>query len=71
MSWGLPNVGEADRLLRLLIGVGLMFLFALEPPMAYLGFLALVPLATALVRRCVLWRLLGISTVEPAPRPGA
>jgi hypothetical protein len=71
MAWGVPNVGETDRLLRLLVGVGLLFLFALEPPWAYLGFLALVPLLTALIRRCVLWRALGISTVEPAPRAGA
>jgi hypothetical protein len=71
MTWGVPNVGETDRWFRLLVGVGLMFLFALEPPWAYLGFLALVPLLTALFRRCVLWRALRISTVKPAPRSGA
>jgi hypothetical protein len=47
------------------------FFCAAAPPWGCSGFLALAPMPTVLVGCCVLWRVLGISTVEPTPRAGA
>ena len=53
------NIGKIDRTLRIMAGVGLL-LWALVfsgPVWAYLG---IVPLATALIRWCPLYTLLGM-----------
>lgn len=56
-----PNVGTTDRLVRLIIGAGLVgaTLFGAIGPWGWIG---LVPLATGALRYCPAYRLFGLST---------
>lgn len=57
------NVGSFDRILRVVIGLGLLALFfVLDAPLKYIGLVGLVPLATAALNSCPLYTLLGINT---------
>ena len=57
------NVGTADRIIRLVLGVMALGLYgALESPWKYLTLLGLVLIATAISRFCPLYRVLGLST---------
>jgi hypothetical protein len=48
-----PNVGNIDRVLRALIGIGLLsLLFILEGNARWWGLVGIVPLATAVFRWC-------------------
>lgn len=60
------NEGAIDRILRVIVGAGLLSLAFIGPetPLAYLG---LVPLLTGLVGWCPLYALLGLNTC-PAKR---
>ncbi|MGD0187554.1 MAG: DUF2892 domain-containing protein [Roseiarcus sp.] len=60
------NVGTLDRIVRVVLGVALIA-FALgfiAPGTGYnwLGWIGLVPLATAAVGSCPIWSVLGVST---------
>lgn len=57
------NVGGIDRLLRIAAGAGLLALvFLLETDARWWGLAGIVPLATALLRFCPIYPLLGLST---------
>ena len=62
-----PNVGPADRALRVVLG---LFLIALAVfggvPWGWLG---IIPLATAFLGSCPLYTLLGISTCRVRGAP--
>ena len=59
------NVGSADKILRIVVGLGLLsLLFVLEAPMKYLGLIGLVPLATSLMGWCPLYTLIGVNTCK-------
>ena len=63
------NVGTTDRQVRLVLGVLLLAFAALSShPLHLLGLVGIVPLATAALRVCPLYSLLGISTC-PASAP--
>jgi hypothetical protein len=65
------NVGSIDRMLRIVVGIGLLALFfVLEGNARYLGLIGLVPLATGLFRFCPAYALFGLSTC-PMERKGA
>jgi hypothetical protein len=55
------NEGAADRVLRVVLGVGLLSLTVLGPATPW-GFLGLVPLTTGLLGSCPLYTLLGLRT---------
>ncbi len=55
------NVGGLDRILRIIIGLGLLSLVFIGPKTAW-GWLGLIPLGTALLGWCPPYALLGIST---------
>jgi hypothetical protein len=55
------NVGTVDRIVRAVLGVGLLSLTIAGPASAW-GYLGLVPLLTAAVGTCPLYTALGIST---------
>ena len=55
------NIGTVDRVLRIVVGLALLGLFAAGSIGAW-GLIGIVPLGTALVRFCPLYRLLGVST---------
>lgn len=58
------NVGPIDRVLRVIVGIGLIGLAA-SGTIGWWGYLGLIPLLTAVVRLCPLYALLGISTCTP------
>ena len=55
------NEGALDRVLRVIVGVGVMSLPFVGPQSAW-GYLGLIPLATGLIGSCPAYQLLGIST---------
>jgi hypothetical protein len=57
------NVGGIDRVFRVLIGLALLW-FALLSGHAYawIGWIGVIPLLTAVVGSCPLYSLLGMST---------
>jgi hypothetical protein len=60
------NVGGIDRILRIVIGLGLLSLVFIGPKTAW-GWVGLVPLGTALIGWCPPYALLGISTCGTKP----
>ncbi len=57
------NVGSLDRIVRVLFALALFSLFfVLEGPIRYVGLAGLVPLLTAGLGFCPLYRLLGVNT---------
>ena len=60
MSLFPTNIGKVERIVRALLGVGILSLTVVGPrsPWAYLG---LLPLLTALLGWCPLYSLLGLS----------
>lgn len=63
------NIGTLDRIIRIVIGIGLVA-FVFFGPETRWGWLGLVPLLTGVVGYCPLYRLLGIRTRhdDGAPR---
>lgn len=55
------NVGSADRVLRIALGVGLLAI-AFVGPRTPFGYIGLVPLLTGLFGTCPLYSVLGINT---------
>lgn len=59
----MKNMGTLDRVVRVVIGLVLLsLLVVLHGGARYIGLVGLIPLATALVGFCPLYRLLGIRT---------
>jgi len=70
------NVGNVDRLIRIVVGLGLLSLvFILEGNARWWGLVGLLPLVTGLIGWCALYVPLGIDTchsghdVPGAPHP--
>lgn len=58
------NMGNADRALRVIVGVALLSLWFFDPSnLVYL--IGLVPLATAFVSYCPLYSVFGFRTIRP------
>lgn len=55
------NVGTIDRALRVVVGLGLLSLAFIGPRTPF-GYIGLVPLLTAGVGFCPLYRIIGLST---------
>jgi len=57
------NVGSADKIVRIVVGIGLLSLFfILEGSMKFLGLIGIVPIATALMGWCPLYSVIGVNT---------
>lgn len=58
------NIGTVDRILRIVLGCVLIgfALLATDVPYSYLGWIGVIPIATAIVNFCPLYTLLGIKT---------
>ena len=56
-----PNVGGVDRILRLVVGLGLISLVFVGPQTPW-GWIGLIPLFTAVFKFCPAYPILGIST---------
>lgn len=57
----MKNVGNIDRTLRILIGLGLIAITQVGPQTPW-GWIGVVPLLTAFVGFCPLYKLLGLNT---------
>jgi hypothetical protein len=55
------NVGDADRAIRIMLGLALISL-AFVGPRTIWGLVGVIPLVTAFIRICPLYALLGLST---------
>lgn len=59
------NVGTVDRIIRVIVGVGLLA-FALMGPAdigwKWVGYIGVIPLLTAIFSTCPLYSLLGMSS---------
>ncbi len=55
------NEGAVDRVVRIVVGVGLLSLVFVGPQTAW-GYIGVVPLATGLLGSCPAYQLFGIST---------
>lgn len=63
------NVGNADRIVRVIVGLALLsLLFVLNGSARWWGLIGLVPLATSAVRFCPLYRMVGLSTCPLAAK---
>ena len=58
------NVGAADRVVRVILGIALLAFFFLAPdgPWPWVGLIGIVPLLTAAIGSCPLYTILGLST---------
>jgi hypothetical protein len=68
MNIGEKNVGTIDRVVRIILGIVLIAVFALNmvaAPWSYLvALIGLIALVTGAVGTCALYSLLGISTLK-------
>ncbi len=55
------NVGGIDRILRIVVGLGLIALVFVGPKTQW-GWLGIIPLATGFLRTCPLYSLIGVNT---------
>lgn len=55
------NVGGADRILRIVVGL-ILILLALSGQIGAWGWIGVVPLATGLFRMCPLYSVFGMNT---------
>ena len=55
------NVGGADRILRIVVGL-ILILLALSGQIGAWGWIGVVPLATGLLRTCPLYSVFGMNT---------
>ncbi len=57
------NVGNIDRLLRIVLGLILISLVFVGPQTAW-GWLGIIPLATGLLRTCPAYSIFGLNTCK-------
>jgi Protein of unknown function (DUF2892) len=61
------NVGSVDKLVRIVVGLGLIALVFVGPQTPW-GWIGLVPLLTVALGWCPLYTVLGIRTAPPAAK---
>lgn len=57
------NIGTIDRSLRIIIGIALISLVFVGPKTPW-GWIGLIPLVTALISWCPLYRIVGVNTCQ-------
>ncbi|TAL01271.1 MAG: DUF2892 domain-containing protein [Rhodospirillaceae bacterium] len=61
-----PNVGTADRIARIIIGLVLLSLpFWVQGDWRWVGLLGIVPIITALMSWCPIYKIVGVGTSKP------
>ena len=59
------NVGTMDKVIRLILAIVFFsFAFTLEGNLRYLAVIGFIPLLTALISWCPIYRIVGISTCQ-------
>ncbi len=61
----LANVGTTDKILRIIIGLILISLVFIGPQTAW-GWIGLIPLVTAFINFCPVYKIIGLSTRKEA-----
>jgi len=67
------NVGGADKILRMVLGIALIAYAAAGPALGFdtgynaWGWIGVIPLATALINFCPLYPIFGIRTCKTTP----
>ncbi len=58
------NVGSADKIIRVLIGLALLAfaVFGTGYPYHWIGYIGVIPLLTAVFGMCPIYSILGVST---------
>lgn len=57
------NIGTLDRVIRIVLGLAILSLYFVLPGNdRFYAFIGLIPLGTALIRWCPLYRLIGLRT---------
>ncbi len=63
------NVGSADKVVRIVIGLGLLgFALFSDSPARWWGLVGVVPLLTAALGNCPLYSIVGLSTCPVSAR---
>ncbi len=62
----MTNEGTADRIIRVVIGLGLLSIVFVGPKTPW-GWIGVVPLATGILGFCPLYKILGLNTC-PVPK---
>ena len=66
------NVGKSDAVIRYIVGIVLLAgVVLIDNPWRWLGLLGLVPIVTAAINFCPVWRLFGIDTRGHGPHSPA
>ena len=59
----MKNVGKIDKIIRIILGlIFLSLLFILEGNLKYLGLIGIVPILTASISFCPIYKIFGIKT---------
>ncbi|MDH3694575.1 MAG: DUF2892 domain-containing protein [Gammaproteobacteria bacterium] len=66
----MKNVGNIDRLIRVIAGIVLISLVFIGPKTLW-GWIGVIPLVTAFVGFCPAYRLFGLKTTKTTQEPGA
>ena len=62
----MKNIGTGDRVIRIVIGLGVLSLFfVLNQERRYFGLLGLIPLVTGLTGYCPMYAALHVKTNKP------
>lgn len=57
------NIGKSDAVIRYIVGVVLLLgVVFINSPWRWLGLIGIIPIVTAAVNFCPVWRLFGINT---------
>ena len=65
-----PNIGKLDAGIRYLVGIVLLLgVVLIDSPWRWLGLIGIIPIVTAAVNFCPVWRLFGINTQERGHGP--
>ena len=65
-----PNVGKLDATIRYIVGIALLLMVVLlDSAWRWVGLIGIVPIVSAAINFCPLWRVLGINTQEHGHGP--
>ena len=64
------NVGTADMVARIVVGIILLAFAVMDPAGNWWGWIGLIPLATGLARWCPIYKLLNTDTCGGKPSQG-
>ena len=64
----MKNEGSIDRVIRIIVGLGLLSLTVVGPQTLW-GLIGLIPLLTGLIGVCPAYMLFGFRTCTPSPKP--